>query len=118
MKLLANEGVDSQVVSLLRKEGHDVRHVAELDPGISDGNVLEIANGERRKLLTTDKDFGELVFRQGLLMYGVILTRLSGLTPELKGQLLVRAIEDHAEDLSPETFAVITPGTIRIRKPT
>lgn len=51
-------------------------------------------------------------------MYGVILTRLSGLTPELKGQLLVRAIEDHAEDLSPETFAVVTPGTIRIRKPT
>lgn len=63
MKLPADEGVDFHVVSFLRKEGHDVRYVAELEPGISDENVLEIANDELRKLLTTDKDFGELVFR-------------------------------------------------------
>lgn len=117
MKFLADEGVDRQVVELLRETGHDVLYVAELDPGISDENVLEIANDEQRKLLTADKDFGELVYRQKLLMNGVILSRLSGLTPESKARTLIKAIENHAEDLSPETFAVVTPGTIRIRNP-
>lgn len=117
MKLLADEGVDRQVVEILRETGHDVVYVAELDPGISDEDVLELAKTEQRKLLTSDKDFGELVFRQKLLTNGVILTRLSGLTPDSKAQILVGAIEEHAEDLSPETFAVVTPGAIRIRKP-
>lgn len=116
MKFLADEGLDRQVVEMLREAGHDVVYVAELDPGISDENVLEIANDEQRKLLTADKDFGELVFRQRLFANGVILTRLSGLTPQSKARILVEAIEEHSEHLSPETFAVVAPGTIRIRK--
>jgi predicted DNA-binding protein len=67
--------------------------------------------------LTADKDFGELVFRQKLLTKGVILTRLSGLTPESKARILIEVIEEHAEDLSAETFAVVTPGAVRIRRP-
>jgi predicted nuclease of predicted toxin-antitoxin system len=117
VKLLADEGVDRQMVQLLREAGHDLRYIAELHPGISDENVLEMANDEERKLLTTDKDFGELVYRQKLLSNGVILARLSGLTPDSKAKILLEAIEDHAEDLSPKTFAVVTPGTMRIRKP-
>jgi len=34
--------------------------------------------------LTADKDFGELVFRQGLLHSGVVLIRLAGLEAESK----------------------------------
>lgn len=108
--------MDWQAVELLRKAGHDVLYVAELEPGIADEDVLELANTEQRKLLTADKDFGELVFRQRLFSNGVILARLSGLKPENKARILVEAIEEHAEDLSYETFTVITPGTIRIRK--
>ena len=33
-------------------------------------------------LLTADKDFGELVFRQRLLHSGIVLIRLAGLKPE------------------------------------
>ncbi|CAN5843420.1 hypothetical protein BH23ACT11_BH23ACT11_06520 [soil metagenome] len=116
MNLLADEGIDRQIVETLREAGHDVIYVADLDPGIADENVLELANAEQRSLLTADKDFGELVFRQRLLSNGVILTRLSGLTPENKARILVKTIEEHTEDLSSETFTVITPGTIRVRK--
>lgn len=117
MNLLADEGMDRQVVSRLRENGHDVVYVAELDPGISDEAVMERANREQRKLLTADKDFGELVFRQRLFTNGVILVRLSGLTPENKARLLVAAVEAHVADLSPGTFAVVTPGAVRIRNP-
>jgi predicted nuclease of predicted toxin-antitoxin system len=63
MKIVADEGVDRQVVEALRGENHDVTYIAELAPGISDEEVLQLANERDALLLTTDKDFGELVFR-------------------------------------------------------
>jgi hypothetical protein len=63
VKLLADEGVDAAIVTRLRSDGHDVVYVAELSPGITDEAVLELANANERILVTTDKDFGELVFR-------------------------------------------------------
>jgi predicted nuclease of predicted toxin-antitoxin system len=61
----------------LRAEGHDVQYVAELATGISDDAVLRLSNEADRLLLTADKDFGALVFRQRRLSSGVILIRLA-----------------------------------------
>jgi hypothetical protein len=36
VELLADEGVDVQIVERLRQDGHRVSYVAELEPGISD----------------------------------------------------------------------------------
>jgi predicted nuclease of predicted toxin-antitoxin system len=63
MKLLADESVDQQIVDRLRKDGHEVWYVTEMEPGISDDLVLKKANQEMAILLTANKDFGELVFR-------------------------------------------------------
>ena len=43
MKLLADEGVDGQIVTALRRAGHEVWYVAEMEPGISDAVVLDLA---------------------------------------------------------------------------
>ena len=43
MNLLADEGVDKQIVVRLREEGYSVSYVAEMAPGISDDIVLELA---------------------------------------------------------------------------
>jgi len=56
MNLLADEGVDKQIVVRLREEGYSVSYVAEMAPGISDDIVLELANKEGSLLLTSDKD--------------------------------------------------------------
>jgi hypothetical protein len=52
VKLLADEGVDSAIVTRLRSDGHDVVYVAELSPGITDEAVLELANADERILMT------------------------------------------------------------------
>jgi predicted nuclease of predicted toxin-antitoxin system len=39
--------------------------------------VLALAHAANRLLLTDDKDFGELVFRQGRPVPGVVLLRLA-----------------------------------------
>ena len=64
MDLVADENVDASIVTALRGANHRVIYVRELDPGIDDAQVLEMANSYGALLLTSDKDFGELVFRQ------------------------------------------------------
>jgi predicted nuclease of predicted toxin-antitoxin system len=115
MNFLADESVDLAIVKRLRRDGYRVSYVAELGLGMPDDAVLHLANQESAILLTADKDFGELVFRQQLHMHGVILIRLAGLTPARKAEVVAIAIRKHLSEL-PHSFAVITPGIIRIRR--
>jgi hypothetical protein len=41
MTIIADEGVDRQVVEQLRRENHEVIYIAELSPGVSDDEVLQ-----------------------------------------------------------------------------
>ena len=115
MNLLADEGVDKPIVDRLRQDGHEVAYIAEMSPGIDDDTILRQANDNGALLLTLDKDFGELVFRQGLVHAGVILIRLAGLHPSTKADVVATAIAEHVTKLF-NTFSVISPGSIRIRK--
>lgn len=81
MTILADEGVDREIVLRLRDDGHDVTYVAEMDPGISDEVVLARANAQGAILLTQDKDFGELVFRQRLSARGLYCSDSPALRP-------------------------------------
>ncbi len=115
MNLVADESVDRRIVERLRRDGHRVWYVAEMEPGISDDAVLVAANREGALLITADKDFGELVFRQRRATFGVVLVRLAGLSPERKAALVVSTIRRHAGQLE-GAFAVISPGMIRLRR--
>ena len=115
MKFLCDEGVDRPIVEALRAAGHNVTYVAEQNPGIEDEDVLHSASHEGRVLVTADKDFGELVYRQGRLHSGILLVRLHGLRPSEKAQIAVSAIGEHGSELE-QSFAVLEKGRIRIRK--
>lgn len=86
-----------------------------MSPGISDDEVLSLANQSGPILLTGDKDFGELVYRQHRLTSGIILIRSEGLPPLSKATLVAAVIRKHSAELEP-AFTVITPGTTRIRQ--
>jgi predicted nuclease of predicted toxin-antitoxin system len=115
VRVLADESVDYPVVEALRNKGLDVKYIAETDAGISDSEVLAFANREERLLLTADKDFGELVYRVGMVHPGVILYRLSGLLNLEKIQIITKVFTDHMEEF-PSHFTVITKTHLRIRK--
>ena len=114
MNFVADESVDRQVVERLREDGHSVIYIAEMDPGIPDEDVFRLSNRRSAILITADKDFGELVFRQASVAHGVVLIRLAGLSQGLKAEMLSSAIRDRASEI-PNAFSVVTPGTIRIR---
>jgi predicted nuclease of predicted toxin-antitoxin system len=114
MNLVVDESVDRAVVERLRQEGHGVVYVAELSPSITDDEVLQQANDRGGLLVTADKDFGELVFRQGRVHAGVVLLRLGGLPNAVKADLVAEVCRDRATDL-PGAFSVISPGAVRVR---
>jgi predicted nuclease of predicted toxin-antitoxin system len=115
MNVLADESVDHQIVERLRRDGHQVGYIAEMKPGIPDSDVLTLANQEGSILLTADKDFGEMVFRQQLHMHGIVLIRLSGLSSDRKANIVSNAMRQHLSELS-KVFTVIMPGMVRIRR--
>ncbi len=89
--------------------------MAELDPGISDEKILKRANQNNALLLTTDKDFGELIFCQNRIFTGVLFIRLTGLSLAGKARIVSSIIHDHSIGLS-QSFTVVSPGRVRIRK--
>jgi predicted nuclease of predicted toxin-antitoxin system len=117
MNFLADESVDRPVVDRLREDGHDVLSVAEMEPSLADETVLAMANQRDALLLTADKDFGELVFRQRRVSMGIVLIRLAGLSPATKVMAVSTAICEHASELR-HAFTVISPGMVRIRPKT
>ncbi|MBX7106124.1 MAG: DUF5615 family PIN-like protein [Gemmataceae bacterium] len=115
MKLLADESVDCPIVLRLRADGHDVAFVAEDSPGISDRVVLSRALTDGVVLVTADKDFGELVYRDRLPHAGVLLVRLAGLDESAKCDLVSRVVAECGDDLQ-GAFSVATPDSLRLRR--
>ena len=75
MRFLADENVPYGVVKRLRKDGVDIMSVYDVRRGITDSEVAELANSEGRILITFDKDFGTILFVEGLKLPGLILLR-------------------------------------------
>jgi predicted nuclease of predicted toxin-antitoxin system len=115
-RILADESVAQPVVHSLLQDGLDVLAIADTSPGIPDAQVLEIANREGRILVTMDKDFGELVFRERRLSTGVVLLRLPGLTSEAKSHIVLEVFRQYGDELA-GCFTVVTQRNVRIRKP-
>jgi len=115
MRFLADESCDFAVVRALRDAGHDVAAVAELDAGTEDGAVIERSVGEKRVLLTEDKDFGQLVFASRRPSAGVVFIRFPA---PARGSLAaeVRAFVQANEAALPDSFSTLQPGRARISR--
>jgi predicted nuclease of predicted toxin-antitoxin system len=92
-KFLANENVPVETVELARQSGLDFAWVTEIQPGMDDDGMLALALAEQRVLVTFDKDFGEMAFRQGKqATCGVVLFRVRLRDAETVAQFVVRVL--------------------------
>src|SRR5256885_15718990 len=115
MKFLFDQSADFRLIAHIRKLGHDVSAVSrEYPPGLADEDVLAIARDEKRILLVADRDFGELIFNQGLVHAGVIFFRLPGTHLDTKIEHLNTVLKKHTDELARGEFIVVTPGHIRV----
>jgi len=114
MRFLADECCDALVTRTLRNAGYDVLSVLETMPGTSDDVVLNRAFEEVRVVLTEDRDFCELVFRDRKRTRGIVLIRISDSQRQEKAVRILALIADHP-DMLQDAMTTLTVNSIRIR---
>lgn len=114
MRFLIDEDVPKPIAEWLRSQGHDVVLAGEVNAGETDTHWLTLAEKDERLVITADKDFGELIFRDELNSHGIILLRLYDL-PIQDRLARIQDVWSVVEANPRSKFIVITPGRIRVR---
>lgn len=81
---------------------------------MSDAEILAFAINEEAIVITSDKDFGEMVFRQKLPHKGILLIRTELENYDILRLILEHIIQEHGESLKGK-FTVYQHHKIRIR---
>jgi len=115
MRWLVDECIDAGLVAHLRDAGHDVVYMAEIAPAANDAEILARARSDGRLLLTEDKDFGDLVFRRGGEVPGIVLLRLDPAMHALKRRRLDAAMTRLAEEGLRGRYTIVEEARFRSR---
>lgn len=113
MRFLVDECTGPSVARWLQGKQHDVLSVFDEDRGAADDSVLRRAVAEDRIIITTDKDFGEMVFRERKSHRGIVLLRLNNERAANKIAVLEKLLDHYADRLS-ERFVAATESAVRI----
>lgn len=114
VRFLIDENVPRPIFEWLQSEGHDLLMAGEVAAGESDTHWLSLAESDQRLIVTADKDFGELIFRDQLNSHGVLLLRLYDLTiPERLTRL--QEVWSVVEANPGGRFIVVTSRRVRVR---
>lgn len=116
MKLLANENFPLKSILYLRSKGFDVISIGTDNPGVLDKTVMELAIAQERTILTFDRDYGELIFKQNHKPpKGVIYMRLDEYAADEPGKIIENLIND-GQYLFDNALTVLDRNAIRQRK--
>lgn len=113
MRFLVDECTGSKVAKWLHTANYEVFSVFDKARGMTDNEVLTKAFDENWILITNDKDFGEMIFRERRTHHGIIFLRLDDERAANKIQILEKLLENYAEKL-PGQFVTVTETKVRI----
>ncbi len=112
IKFLANVNVEKPLIDFLNEKGFDIKWVTNIDKRMPDDRVCELANSEQRIIITNDKDFGDIVFYQKKIAYGIILLRVKGQKSAEKIVVLDKLLENYQDKIA-NHFVVLTKTKFR-----
>lgn len=112
MRFLVDECTGPSVAHWLRDQKHEVFSVFDEARGMNDEQIIVKAFEENWILITNDKDFGEMVYRERRPHKGVVFLRLENERSTFKIAALRRLLTDHADQLI-NHFVVVTEKQIR-----
>jgi predicted nuclease of predicted toxin-antitoxin system len=115
MDFLVDECLGPIVARWLRNEGYDAVSIFEVARGFVDEDILAWAVREDRILLTADKGFGDLVFRDGHAHRGIILLRLDDETPQNVISALSDLLTYYADQID-HHFVVVSETGVRFNR--
>lgn len=115
-RLLADENFPLASIEILEAKKYNVLSIAKFYPGITDSEIIKLANREERLILTFDRDFGQLIFKEGLIPErGIFYFRLQQFQAEMPAHIILDILEKSNFDVS-GTITVIEENFIRQKK--
>jgi predicted nuclease of predicted toxin-antitoxin system len=115
VRFLVDECAGPALAAWLRAQGHATVSIYDESPGISDDEVVARAFAEDRILITSDKGFGDRIFRRRQPHRGVVLLRLRDEKAAVKIETVRRFLEHHADSLGGQ-FVVVTERHVRFAR--
>lgn len=116
MLLLVDECFPKSLVRALARRGHDVTWATLVCRSAIDEVVLAKATAEGRIVITEDRDFGTLIYRDGLDAVGVVIVHASEYAGGITSSAEEVAVQiDLLRDSLPGFLTTILPGRIRQR---
>jgi predicted nuclease of predicted toxin-antitoxin system len=112
MRFLVDESTGPTVAEWLRQQGHEVFSVYDEARGMDDSGIIQKACSEDWILMTNDKNFGEMVYRERHPHKGVVLLRLDDERADVKIRTINRLLKGYIDRL-PGQFVVVTESKIR-----
>lgn len=113
MRFLVDECVGPTVALWLKNQNNEVFSVFEDWRGASDYEIIDKFHNEKYILITSDKDFGEMVFKSQKLHNGIMLLRCEPNSFTKRIEVLKKLIENFPDKLV-HNFVVVTNDKVRI----
>ncbi|MGD0646047.1 MAG: DUF5615 family PIN-like protein [Candidatus Bathyarchaeia archaeon] len=104
MQFLADENIPKETVDLLKKQGVDIVSVTSFAFGLSDSKILDLGKKEGRIIITFDKDFSQLIFKEKRKTKGLLLLRFVPKSPQ---QIAKRIQQVLTSKIKIENYVVI-----------
>lgn len=117
LKFLADIGISTKAVAVLRTQGYDAIHLIEEQlERLSDEQIILKARVEDRIVLTHDLDFGDLMAASGDTLPSIIIFRLPDMRPNNVNAHLMIVLHDYQDLLHSGVILSVTQGRIRVRR--
>jgi predicted nuclease of predicted toxin-antitoxin system len=114
MKFLIDVNASGALANWLIAQSYDVAKVADKNPKMTDEEILMWALSEDRIIVTTDKDFEEMIWRQKKPHRGIL--RLENLPRKARIELLGDTLARHGHDLESGAIVIASTSKYRVRK--
>jgi len=117
MRFLADVGISRSTAADLRRHGHDVTHLREVElHRLPDDEILEMAGREQRIVLTFDLDFGDLLAAGSHAFPSVVIFRLQDQTPASVTPKLLDLLREREADLLAGAVVIVEDRRYRLRR--
>ena len=113
-KIIVDVGVGRIIEEWLSHQGIDVMAIGKINPEMTDASIVKLANTENAIIITMDKDFGELVYKDFSFHSGILLLRLEDAVAEEKLSVIQNIFPAHLDEIK-NNFCVYQNGKLRIR---
>ena len=113
-KFVVDIGVGRIIEEWLEEQNFSVISIRTINPEMPDTDIIELANNENAILISMDKDFGELIFKNKIQHKGVLLLRLEDAVAEEKLAVIQNIFPEHLLDIT-NKFTVYQNGKLRTR---